>query len=412
MDRNHGLTISNKGVCKLEELAINGGKPVRNTYLPYGRQWIDDEDIKEVINTLKSDYLTTGPKIKEFEEKVAAYTKTQYAVAIVNGTAALHAACFAAGIGPGDEVITTPITFAASANCILYCGAKPVFADIDPRTYNIDPEDIKRKITPKTKAIIPVHYTGQPVDIDEINKIAKQNNLIVIADGAHALGAEYKGSIVGPQTDMMTLSFHPVKHITTGEGGMILTNNKDYYEKLKLFRTHGITRDKNLITKNEGPWYYEQQYLGYNYRITDIQAALGISQMNKLDNFLKIRRKYAQMYNNAFKDIEELIIPYQLPYTNSSWHIYVLQLRLEKLKVGRREIYEALLKENIGVNVHYIPVYYHPYYKKLGYKKGLCPNAEHLYERIITLPLFPKMTEEDVQDVITAVKKVINYYKK
>jgi UDP-4-amino-4,6-dideoxy-N-acetyl-beta-L-altrosamine transaminase len=396
----------------LEELAINGGKPVRNTYLPYGRQWIDDEDIKEVINTLKSDYLTTGPKIKEFEEKVAAYTKTQYAVAIVNGTAALHAACFAAGIGPGDEVITTPITFAASANCILYCGAKPVFADIDPRTYNIDPEDIKRKITPKTKAIIPVHYTGQPVDIDEINKIAKQNNLIVIADGAHALGAEYKGSIVGPQTDMMTLSFHPVKHITTGEGGMILTTNKDYYEKLKLFRAHGITRDKNLITKNEGPWYYEQQYLGYNYRITDIQAALGISQMNKLDNFLKIRRKYAQMYNNAFKDIEELIIPYQLPYTNSSWHIYVLQLRLEKLKVGRREIYEALLKENIGVNVHYIPVYYHPYYKKLGYKKGLCPNAEHLYERIITLPLFPKMTEEDVHDVITAVKKVINYYKK
>lgn len=396
----------------MEELAINGGKPVRNTYLPYGRQWIDDEDIKEVINTLKSDYLTTGPKIKEFEEKVAAYTKTQYAVAIVNGTAALHAACFAAGIGPGDEVITTPITFAASANCILYCGAKPVFADIDPRTYNIDPEDIKRKITPKTKAIIPVHYTGQPVDIDEINKIAKQNNLIVIADGAHALGAEYKGNIVGPQTDMMTLSFHPVKHITTGEGGMILTTNKDYYEKLKLFRAHGITRDENLLTKNEGPWYYEQQYLGYNYRITDIQAALGISQMNKLDNFLKIRRKYAQMYNNAFKDIEELIIPYQLPYTNSSWHIYVLQLRLEKLKVGRREIYEALLKENIGVNVHYIPVYYHPYYKKLGYKKGLCPNAEHLYERIITLPLFPKMTEEDVHDVITAVKKVINYYKK
>lgn len=396
----------------MEELAINGGKPVRNTYLPYGRQWIDNEDIKEVINTLKSDYLTTGPKIKEFEEKVAAYTKTQYAVAIANGTAALHAACFAAGIGPGDEVITTPITFAASANCILYCGAKPIFADIDPRTYNIDPEDIKRKITPKTKAIIPVHFTGQPVDIDEINKIAKQNTLIVIADGAHALGAEYKGSIVGPQTDMMTLSFHPVKHITTGEGGMILTNNKDYYEKLKLFRAHGITRDENLLTKNEGPWYYEQQHLGYNYRITDIQAALGISQMNKLDNFLKLRRKYAQMYNNEFKDMEELIIPYQLPYTNSSWHIYVLQLRLEKLKVGRKEIYEALLKENIGVNVHYIPVYYHPYYKKLGYKKGLCPNAEHLYERIITLPLFPKMTEEDVHDIITAVKKVITYYKK
>lgn len=396
----------------MDRLAIEGGKPVRKTYLPYGRQWIDDEDIEEVIETLKSDYITTGPKIREFEEKVAAYTGTKYAVAISNGTAALHAACFAAGIGYGDEVITTPMTFAASANCILYCGAKPVFADIDPQTYNIDPEDIKRKITSKTKAIIPVHYTGQPVDIDEINKIAKQYGLIVIEDGAHALGAEYKGKKVGSQSDMMTLSFHPVKHITTGEGGMVLTNSKDFYEKLKLFRAHGITRDENLLTKNEGPWYYEQQYLGYNYRMTDIQAALGISQMNKLNNFLELRRKYAQMYNDAFKDIEELIIPYQLPYTNSSWHIYVLQLRLEKLKVGRREVYEALLKENIGVNVHYIPIYYHPYYQRLGYKKGLCPNAEHLYERIITLPLFPKMTEEDINDVIEAVKKVINYYKK
>jgi len=393
-------------------LAIKGGKPVRKTYLPYGRQWIDDEDIEEVIKVLKGDYITTGPKIREFEEKVAAYTGTKYAVAISNGTAALHAACFAAGIGPGDEVITTPMTFAASANCILYCGAKPVFADIDPQTYNINPEDIKRKITSKTKAIIPVHYTGQPVDIDEINKIAKQYGLTVIADGAHALGAEYKGSIVGSQTDMMTLSFHPVKHITTGEGGMILTNSKDFYEKLKLFRTHGITRDENLLTKNEGPWYYEQQYLGYNYRMTDIQAALGISQMNKLNKFVELRRKYAQMYNDAFKDIEELIIPYQLPYTNSSWHIYVLQLRLEKLKVGRREVYEALLKENIGVNVHYIPVYYHPYYQRLGYRKGLCLNAEHLYERIITLPLFPKMTEEDVLDVINAINKVLKYYRK
>jgi UDP-4-amino-4,6-dideoxy-N-acetyl-beta-L-altrosamine transaminase len=396
----------------MDRLAIEGGKPVRKTYLPYGKQWIDDEDIEEIIEVLKSDYITTGPKIREFEEKVATYTNTKYAVAIANGTAALHVACFAAGIRPRDEVITTPMTFAASANCILYCGAKPVFADIDPQTYNINPEDIKRKITSKTKAIIPVHYTGQPVDIDEINKIAKQYGLIVIADGAHALGAEYKGKKVASQSDMMTLSFHPVKHITTGEGGMILTNSKDFYEKLKLFRAHGITRDENLLTKNEGPWYYEQQYLGYNYRMTDIQAALGISQMNKLNKFLELRRKYAQMYNDAFKDIEELIIPYQLPYTNSSWHIYVLQLRLEKLKVGRREVYEALLKENIGVNVHYIPVYYHPYYQSLGYKKGLCPNAEHLYERIITLPLFPKMTEEDINDVIEAVKKVINYYKK
>jgi UDP-4-keto-6-deoxy-N-acetylglucosamine 4-aminotransferase len=396
----------------MNELAIFGGKPVREKYLPYGHQWIDDEDIHIVVETLKSDYLTTGPKIEEIEKKVAQYTNVKYAVAISNGTAALHAACFAAGISPGDEVIVTPLTFAASANCILYCGGKPVFADIDKNTYNIDPEDIERLITDKTKAIIPVHFTGQPVDIDKINEIAKKYNLTVIADGAHALGAEYKGKIVGPQTDMMTLSFHPVKHITTGEGGMILTNDEKLYKRLKIFRSHGITKDKDEMQNYEGPWFYEQQYLGYNYRMTDIQAALGISQMNKLDKFLSLRRKYASMYNDAFSKMEEITIPYQLPYVNSSWHIYVLQLNLERLNATRKEIYEALERENIGVNVHYIPVYYHPYYKQLGYKRGICPNAEYIYQRIITLPLFPKMNENDVYDVIKAVKKVINHYKK
>lgn len=397
----------------MTKLAINGGTPVRDTYLPYGQQWIEDDDIEEVVKVLKSDYLTTGPKIKEFEEKFGKYVGVKYAVAISNGTAALHGASFAAGIKEGDEVITTPITFAASANCIIYQGGKPIFADIDSSTYNIDPKDIEKKISSKTKAIVPVDFTGQPVNIDEINAIAKKYNLIVIEDGAHSLGAEYKGKKTGSLVDMTTFSFHPVKHITTGEGGVITTNNKELYEKLKLFRTHGITRDKKILyNKNEGSWYYEQLELGYNYRITDIQCALGISQLNKIDKFLRRRREIAEKYNEYLKDIDGIVLPYQEEYIKSSWHLYVIQLELEKFKVGRREIFEALKAENIGVNVHYIPVYYHPYYQKLGYKKGLCPNAEKLYERIITIPLYPKMTDKDVKDVVEALDRVLKYYKR
>ncbi len=397
----------------MTKLAINGGTPVRDTYLPYGQQWIEDDDIEEVVKVLKSDYLTTGPKIEEFEEKFGKYVGVKYAVAISNGTAALHGASFAAGIKEGDEVITTPITFAASANCILYQGGKPIFADIDSSTYNIDPKDIEKKISSKTKAIVPVDFTGQPVNIDEINAIAKKYNLIVIEDGAHSLGAEYKGKKTGSLVDMTTFSFHPVKHITTGEGGVITTNNKELYEKLKLFRTHGITRDKKILyNKNEGSWYYEQLELGYNYRITDIQCALGISQLNKIDKFLRRRREIAEKYNEYLKDIDGIVLPYQEEYIKSSWHLYVIQLELEKFKVGRREIFEALQAENIGVNVHYIPVYYHPYYQKLGYKKGLCPNAEKLYERIITIPLYPKMTDKDVKDVVEALDRVLKYYKR
>lgn len=397
----------------MTKLVINGGTPVRDTYLSYGQQWVDNDDIEEVVKVLKSDYLTTGPKIEEFEEKFARYIGAKYAVCISNGTAALHAACFAAGIKECDEVITTPITFAASANCILYQGGKPVFADIDPNTYNIDPKDIEKRITDKTKAIIPVDFTGQPINIDEINAIAKKHNLIVIEDGAHSLGAKYKGKRTGSLVDMTTFSFHPVKHITTGEGGMITTNNKKLYEKLKLFRSHGITRDKEILyNKDQGPWYYEQLELGYNYRITDIQCALGISQLNKLDKFLERRREIAEKYNKYLKDIDGIILPYQEEYTKSSWHLYIIQLELEKFNVGRREIFEALQAENIGVNVHYIPVYYHPYYQKLGYEKGLCPNAEKLYERIITIPLYPKMSDEDVEDVVMALEKVLKYYRR
>ena len=387
-------------------------KSQKTKFIPYGRQWIDEDDIKAVVEVLRGDYLTTGPKIKEFEDSLTQYTGAKYAVAISNGTAALHAACFAAGIKEGDEVITTPITFAASANCVLYMGAKPVFADINPRTYNIDPDEIRSKVTERTKAIIPVHFTGQPCDMDEILKIAQEYNLIVIQDGAHAIGAEYKGKKIGSIGDMTTFSFHPVKHITTGEGGAITTNNEELYKELILFRTHGITRDKDVLLKDEGPWYYEQQCLGYNYRITDIQAALGISQLDKLKGFLALRREYVKRYNEAFSAVNEIDLPYQLEDINSAWHLYIIKLKLERLGCGRRQVFDELKERGIGVNVHYIPVYYHPYYRQLGYNKGLCPRAEELYERIITLPLFPKMEREDIEYVISNVKEVIQNHVK
>nr|WP_255571996.1 UDP-4-amino-4,6-dideoxy-N-acetyl-beta-L-altrosamine transaminase [Anoxybacillus sp. ST70] len=387
-------------------------EPIRQSYLPYGKQWIDEEDIEAVVEVLKGDYLTTGPDISKFEQAVAQYVGAKYAVAFSNGTAALHGACFAAGIGQGDEVITTPMTFAASANCVLYQGGIPVFADIDEKTYNIDPNKIEEKITNKTKAIIPVDFTGQPVELDRILEIARKHSLVVIEDAAHALGATYKGRKIGSISDMTMFSFHPVKHITSGEGGVITTNNEEYYEKLLQFRSHGITRDKEKLKEYHGPWYYEMQFLGYNYRMTDIQAALGTSQLKKIDQFIALRRKFVAMYNEVFKDVNEIITPFQHKDGDSSWHLYMIRLKLDKLTASRREIFEALQQQNIGVNVHYIPIHLQPYYQQLGYKKGMCPNAEKLYEEVITLPLFPAMSEEDVNDVIHAVKRTIAYYKK
>lgn len=371
-------------------------------YIPYGKQSIDENDIKAVVDVLKSDFITTGPKIEEFERKVADYVGAKYAVAIANGTAALHAACLAAGIGEGDEVITTPITFAASANCALYCGAAPVFADINKESYNISPADIRRKLTEKTKAIIAVHFTGQPCEMDEIHKIADENNLIIIEDAAHALGADYKGKKIGSLSDMTTFSFHPVKHITTGEGGMIVTNDEKLYERLKLFRTHGITREEKYLSRNDGPWYYEQIDLGYNYRITDIQCALGISQMDKLDDFVEKRRMLVERYNNAFEEVSEIVVPKQVEGCNNSYHLYVIQVE------NRLEVFNKLRTAGIGVNVHYVPVYKHPYYQKNGYADVKCPNAEEYYEHCISLPLYPKLTvkEQDyvIEKVIESVK--------
>ena len=385
---------------------------MRNTFLPYGKQWIEEDDVEAVVNVLKGDFLTTGPAVAEFEQEVARYVGAKYAVSFSNGTAALHGACFAAGIEDGDEVITTPMTFAASANCILYQKGIPVFADIDDTTYNIDPAQIEQLITSKTKAIIPVHFTGQPTALQEIHRLAEMYNLTVIEDAAHALGAKYCGERIGGLSDMTMFSFHPVKHITSGEGGIITTNNERYYQKLLQFRTHGITKNNEQLIDSHGPWYYEMQFLGFNYRMTDIQAVLGTSQLKKIERFIDRRKQYVRLYNQSFKSIPEIEVPYQDPNGESSWHLYIIRLNLEKLEVTRKEIFEALIKENIGVNVHYIPVHWMPYYQGLGYSKGICPKAEQLYQEIITLPLFPAMTIEDVNDVINAVKKVMRWYRK
>lgn len=381
---------------------------MKKKFIPYGHQWIDEKDIKEVDRVLRTDWITQGPKIDEFEREIAKFCRAKYAVAVSNGTAALHAAYSVAGIEKGDQVITTPITFAATANAVVYCGGKPVFADVQKDTLNIEPKEIEEKITKKTKAIAPVDFAGHPCDLDEIKKIAKKHKLLIIEDACHALGALYKGKRIGGLADMTILSFHPVKHITTGEGGMVLTNNKKFYEKLRIFRHHGAVKKPS-----KGGWYYEIEKPGYNYRITDIQSALGKSQFEKLDKFIKKRRETVIKYNGAFRDIKEIILPTEKSYVKSAWHIYPIQLCLKKLRVNRRKIFDELRKAGIGAQVHYIPVHLHPFYKKkFGHKKGNFPIAEKYYQGAITLPLFPKMTQKEIEYVIKTVKKIINDYKK
>ena len=397
----------------MENLAIFGGTPVLERKIGYGHQYIDDADIQAVVDVLKSDYLTCGPKIDEAEEKLCRITGAKHAVLIANGTAALHAICFAAGIGEGDEVITTPITFAASANCALYCGGKPVFADINPETYNIDPDQIEKRITNKTKAVVAVDYTGQAVEINRIKTICDQHGLVFIEDAAHSLGTKYDGKPVGSIADMTEFSFHPVKTCTAGEGGAITTNDDELYKKLLLFRTHGITRNPGWMNKeSEGGWYYQQIDLGYNYRMTDIQAALLSSQLDKLDMFAARRKELVKRYNEAFGKMPEITVQKEIPESDTVRHLYILQFNLEMLKCGRREIFDALQAEGVGVNVHYIPTYTFPYYQKLGYKMGACPNAEKLYERMVSIPLYYGLTNEQQDKVIEAVQKVILYYRK
>lgn len=395
------------------ELAINGGAPVRSTTIGYGRQYIDEADIAAVVETMQSPALTCGPKITELEKKLCEVTGAKYAVVVSNGTAALHIAAMAAGIGPGDEVIVSPITFAASANCVLYCGGTPVFADINPKTYNIDPASIRARITDKTKAIVAVDFTGQAVELDEIRKICQEYNLILIEDAAHSIGTKYNGQPVGSIADMTTFSFHPVKTVTSGEGGAVTTNDEELYRKLRLYPTHGITRNQQeMCNPSDAGWYYEQVELGYNYRMTDIQAALLISQLDKLPAFSARRKEIVAKYNSVFAQMPELIVQEEIQKSDTTRHLYILRLNTELLNCNRREFFDALRAENIGTQVHYIPVYWHSYYEKLGYEKGMCPEAEKLYSEILSIPLFYSMTDEDVEDVISAVKKIVTYYRK
>ena len=398
----------------METLAVNGGKPVRSEKIFYGKQWIDEDDVAAVAETLRSPYITCGPKVTEMEKCLEEYTGAKHAVAVSNGTAALHCACIAAGIGAGDELITTPLTFAASANCALYCGARPVLADVDLETYNIDPASVEERITEKTKAVVAVDFTGQAVDHKAIRAICDKHGLVFIEDAAHAIATKYNGRQVGSLADMTTFSFHPVKTITGGEGGAITTNNEEYYKKLVLAHTHGITHDADLMEEapHEGPWYYEQIDLGYNFRITDIQAALIVSQMKKLDMFAARRKEIVKKYDEAFKEMPEIIVQKEIPESDTCRHLYIIRLDLDKLTCTRREFFDAMSAENVQCQIHYVPVYWFPYYKHLGYEKGLCPNAEEIYKGIMSIPLYPKMTDQDVDDVIHAVKKVVENYRR
>jgi perosamine synthetase len=396
---------------KLETLAIHGGKPVRETLLPYGRQSLDDEDIQAVVEVLKSDWLTTGPKVGEFEDRFAAWVGTKQAVSFSSGTAALHGAAFSAGLKDSDEAITTPMTFCATANCVLYQGATPVFADVTADTLNLDPREVAKKISSRTRAMIAVDYAGHPADLVAFRDIADQHGLVLIEDACHALGAEHFGKRVGGIADMTVFSFHPVKHLTTGEGGMVTTNDEKRAETLRRFRNHGISSDARR-RQQRGQWFYEMVLLGFNYRLTDIACALGISQIEKLETNLTRRRAIADRYTRAFRELPEVVVPAVRNGIVPAWHLYPIRLKLEALSARRGEIFRALRAENLGVNVHYIPIHQHPYYReRFGYRGGECPVAEDAYERLISLPMFHAMMDQDVEDVVRAVQKIVVSYR-
>jgi len=389
-------------------LAIEGGRPVRASMLPYGRHCVDEADIEAVVSVLRSDWLTTGPTVDEFEAAFAKAVGVRHSVAVSSGTAALHAAAFAAGIGPGDEVITTPLTFAATANCVRYLGGTVVFADVRPDTLNLDLAKVEACITPRTKAVITVDYAGEPSDLDELDALSSRHGFTLIEDASHALGATYRGRPIGSLARLTTFSLHPVKHITTGEGGLVTTDDPTLASRLRIFRNHGITREH----QRREDWHYDMVELGYNYRLSDIQSALGLSQLERLTEQIVRRREIAARYTRAFSALSEIEPPVVLADRESAWHLYVVRLRLDGLRVGRAEVFRALRAENIGVNVHYIPVPWHPYYESLGFRRGGWPVAEDAYERILSLPIFPAMTDTDVEDVVLAVEKVLAHFRR
>lgn len=392
----------------MEELAINGGAPVRDVMLGYGHQDIDESDIRAVVDTLRSDFLTCGPATERFENSIKDATGAGYVTAVANGTAALHVACLAAGIGEGDEVIVSPITFAASANCVRYCGGTPVFADIDPDTWNISPDSIRDKITERTKAVVAVDFGGVSVDHDAIREICDEFGLVFIEDAAHAIGTSHGGRPVGSIADITCFSFHPVKTVTTGEGGAVTTCDAELAQRILLFAKHGITRDRSLMRRpDEGAWYYEQLVLGYNYRISDIEAALGASQMRRLPEFSRRRREIVEYYNREFSQIPEVSFQFDATPEKTTRHLYVLRFDLEALGTTRRFVYDALRVEGVGVNVHYLPVYRLPYYADLGYDPECCPEANRYYDECVTVPLHCQMSDSDAADVVHAVRKVV-----
>lgn len=395
-----------------ESLAIYGGLPVRPSLLGYGRQSIDEEDIQAVVQVLRSDWLTTGPKVGEFEEAFAAWVGAKHAVSFSSGTAALHGAAFAAELRPGDQAVTSPMTFAATANCVLYQGATPVFADVSAETLNLDPQAAFARITPRTRAILPVDYAGHPADLESFLQIADRHGLVVIEDACHALGAEYHGRRVGSLAHMTVFSFHPVKHITTGEGGMVTTDNPNFAESLRRFRNQGIDSDAR-DRQAAGRWHYEMVLLGFNYRLSDMACALGISQLRKLGSNLSRRRQIAARYSSAFREMPEIVPLSCYEGINPAWHLYPIQLQLEGLSAGRDELFRILRAENIGANVHYIPVHLHPYYRdRFGHQNGEFPVAERAYERLLSLPMFHAMNDRDVDDVVAAVEKAVQHFRK
>ena len=388
------------------KLAIYGGSPVRSDTLPYGRQYIDDSDIDAVVDVLKSDWLTTGPKVAQFEEMFGKLAMAKHSVAVSSGTAALHAAMFAIGIGPGDEVIVPTLTFAASANCVVYQGGTPIFADVEQGTLLLNPQEVEKHLSSRTKAIIAVDYAGQACDYSRLHEIAEKYGLIIVADACHAIGGSYKGSPVGSLADLSTFSFHPVKHMTTAEGGMVTTDRDDWAAKMMQFRNHGITSDHRQ-REQEGSWFYEMNELGYNYRISDIQCSLGMSQLSKLHRSVERRRQIAAIYDQQLADIEGVTPLVIRPDAFHAYHLYVVRIDHRTLGIDRGQVFKALRAEGSGVNVHYVPVHLHPYYQR-RFETGLsdCPVAEAAYSEILSLPIFPTMTDQDASDVLVALRKV------
>jgi UDP-4-amino-4,6-dideoxy-N-acetyl-beta-L-altrosamine transaminase len=385
----------------------------RKEFLPYALHMIEEEEIQEVVDTLKSNWITKGPKTLAFEKEFAEYVGCKHAVAMNSCTAALHIALAASGIGRGDEVITTPMTFASTASTIIHTGARPVFVDIEPDTGCMDPSLIEDKITEKTRAIVPVHYAGQACDMDPIMDIAERHGLFVSEDAAHAINTTYKGKRVGSIGNATSFSFYATKNLTTAEGGMLTTNDDELADRARIMSLHGMSRNAWTRYQAGGSWYYEVEYPGFKYNMTDIQAALGLMQLRKIDRFQALREEYANMYNEAFREMEEIEIPHVKDYGVHAWHLYVIKVNHDHLIIDRNAFIEELTKRNIGTSVHFIPVHLHPYYsRQFGYKEGDFPAAEKMYSRIISLPLYPRMTKEDVQDVISAVQDIVTRFRK